>query len=414
MAIVRRFARLIWGDDVDAAIRPVLTVTLVASMASSTLWTFTAIWAIEELDGKSELPLVFVAGALLSAVTGYAGGWLSDRLGRRKVILFGEAMMIVYPLVLLVAAARDHRAGLAALAFFGAIGSLGNSVAQAMVADLVSPERRASAYTAVRVAANFGVVMGPPLGGMILLLAGWNALFVTVSVLSAGAFLVALQLLPRRGTFAPAGPPERGSFAAIVRDRPFVLFLGSAIFAWIVYVAYEIVLPVSLVDGYGYDAATWGFLVWINPFLVTFCQVRLMRAVGHLSRSFVMVAAMLVMGLPFLLFLWSHSLLVVIVVLVLFVIGEMLWVPTSQTIVADLAPEDIRGAYMGAFGSGASIGFALTPLIGFQTRNSFGDGVAWATFAGISVVAAVLAVVALALGGQRSRTVSAVRGVSAS
>ena len=60
-----------------------------------------AIWAIQELDGKSELPIVFAVGALLAAVTGYAGGWLSDRLGRRKVILFGEAMMIVYPLVLL-------------------------------------------------------------------------------------------------------------------------------------------------------------------------------------------------------------------------------------------------------------------------------------------------------------------------
>ena len=268
------------------------------------------------------------------------------------------------------------------------------------------------AYTAVRVAANFGVVMGPPLGAVLLLVAGWNALFITVSVLSAVTWLVALRLLPRRGAYAPAGPPERGSFATIVRDRPFVLFLGSAIFAWIVYVAYEVVLPVSLVDGYGYDAATWGFLVWINPFLVTFFQIRLIRAVGHLSRSFVMVAAMLVMGLPFLLFLWSHSLLVVVVVLVLFVIGEMLWVPTSQTIVADLAPEDIRGAYMGAFGSGASIGFALTPLIGFQTRNSFGDGVTWVTFAAISVVAAVLAVVALALGGNRARASGAVaRGV---
>jgi len=34
-----------------------------------------------------------------------------------------------------------------------------------------------------------------------------------------------------------------------------------------------------------------------------------------------------------------------------FVIGEMLWVPTSQTVVAGFAPPDIRGAYMGVYGS---------------------------------------------------------------
>ena len=182
-----------------------------------------------------------------------------------------------------------------------------------------------------------------------------------------------------------------------------MLFLGSAIFAWIVYVAYEIVLPVSLVDGYGYDTTAWGFLVWINPFLVTFLQMRVTRATAAVSAPLVLVVAMLVMGLPFLLFIWSHSLLVVITVLVVFVIGEMLWAPTSSSIVADLAPEDLRGAYMGAFGSGAAIGFAIAPLIGLQARNSFGDEATWAMFAGISVVAAILAVVALALGGHRTR-----------
>ena len=35
--------------------------------------------------------------------------------------------------------------------------------------------------------------------------------------------------------------------------------------------------------------------------------------------------------------------------MVIFVVGEMLWVPTSQAIAAELAPEDLRGAYMGAF-----------------------------------------------------------------
>jgi MFS family permease len=79
-----------------------------------------------------------------------------------------------------------------------------------------------------------------------------------------------------------------------------------------------------------------------------------------------------------------------------FVVGEMLWVPTSQAVVAELAPADIRGAYRGAFGSAPAIGFAIAPLIGLQARNSFGDEKTWALFAVIGVVAAVLGGLALA------------------
>jgi predicted MFS family arabinose efflux permease len=155
-------------------------------------------------------------------------------------------------------------AGIAVLIFSGVLGSLGGSAAQAMVADLVTPERHETAYAAVRVAANFGIVIGPPLGALLLVLGSWAALFSMVAVLSALGWLVAFRYLPRCGAFASEEQPRSGSFGAILGDRAFLLFLGSAVFAWLVYVAYEVVLPVSLVDGYGYEPAAWGFLVWIT------------------------------------------------------------------------------------------------------------------------------------------------------
>ena len=80
-------------------------------------------------------------------------------------------------------------------------------------------------------------------------------------------------------------------------------------------------------------------------------------------------------------------------VIVVFVIGEMLWVPTSQSIVARLAPEDVRGAYMGAFGAAPAIGFALSPLLGLSIRNEYGDDSMWFFFAAIGVVGVVLGAV---------------------
>ena len=298
--------------------------------------------------------------------------------------------------------------GLSALALAGAFGSLGSSTAQAMVADLVAPERREAAYASVRVAANLGVVAGPPIGGLLLLLGSWPALFPTVATLSAAAWVIAYRFLPHRGAYSPEGPPERGSLRVILADRPFLLFLGSAVFAWLVYVAYEVVLPVSIVDGFGYQPAVWGFLVWINPLLVTLFQLRLTRATAGVPAAPKLVVALLVMGLPYLLLVQSQTVPVLVAVVVIFVIGEMLWVPTSQAVVAALAPKDIRGAYMGAFGSAPAIGFALAPLIGLQVRNSFGDDATWTMFACIGVVAAALGGLALAGVRRRIREPSAV------
>ena len=402
MRAFRGVARLIWGDDVPTVLRPVLGVSFATAAAASAMWSFMAIWAVEELGAKSELPFALLVGALLAIGSGFFGGYLSDRIGRRRVLLLSQGVMVAYPLLFL-AVADDKWAGLLLLSFAGVFGALGGSVSQAMVADLVPPERHESAYASVRVAQNLGVVVGPPIGGLLLVLGSWSALFPCVAVLSALAWLVAYRFLPRGGAYAPEGPPERGSLSVILADRPFLLFLGSAIFAWLVYVAYEVVLPVSLVDGFGYDASAWGFLVWINPLLVTLFQLRLTRATAGVPPAPKLVVALLVMGLPFALLAWSQSVVAVVTVVTVFVIGEMLWVPTSQAVVADLAPADIRGAYMGAFGSAPAIGFALSPLIGLQVRNSFGDDATWLMFAGLGVVAAVLGGLALAGVGRRLR-----------
>ena len=305
MGLLRRLARLIWGDDVDPAIRPVLGVNLVSSLAGSAMWSFMAIWAIEELDAKQELPFTFLVGALLAGASGFLGGYLSDRIGRRRVILIGQGIMVCYPVVLL-ALSGSKWAGLAALSLAGVFGSLGGSTSQAMVADLVAPDRREAAYASVRVASNLGVVAGPPIGGLVLLIASWPALFPTVAVLSGIAFFVASAISPtaatshRRGHRSgvaerhlprPALPPLprlsglRVARVRRLRDRPSGLSRGRV----------------------GYEPAAWGFLVWINPLLVTLFQLRLTRATAFVSPAPKLVTALLVMGLPYLLLVYSQG-----------------------------------------------------------------------------------------------------------
>jgi predicted MFS family arabinose efflux permease len=389
---VRLFARLfrlIWGEDVDRALRPVLAVSLAGAMAFSGVWSFIGIWAIDELGAtSSQLAFAFLFGAAAAAVSGYLAGHLSDYVGRRPLILLGWTAEALFVLTYIAAGERVVL-GLLLVALGGVFGSIGGAASQAMIADLVPPERHEQAYASVRVAQNLGVTMGPPIGGLLLIGEDWTRLFVGISILSAFATLIAVRFLPARGDYAPEEPPTRGSFGVIRRDHAFLLFLVSGALAYLVYVAYETVLPISAVSTHGLAPATWGFLVIINPVLVTLFQLRLTRRVVDISPAPKLMVAMLLMGFPFLLLSINGSVLMFAFVILVFVIGEMLWVPTSQAIVAGLAPQDLRGAYMGAFGTTAAVGFALGPFTGLQVRDAFGDTAMWSFFALVSVAAAL-------------------------
>ena len=394
MKLFTRLIRLVWGADLDRALRPVLAVQLAGSIAGSAAYPFLGIWAIKALHAtQTRLAFTYLVSAVLAGVVGYVGGHWSDRIGRRPLILAGWGSTMLVPLGLI--AVGDHVfLGLTLLALLPALGSLGNAADQAMVADLVAPERHEAAYAAVRVASNLGVTIGPPIGGLLLIGNQWHHLWAGTFALSTIGFAIAWRYIPRSGAYAPEGPPQRGSFAVIVRDSPFLLFMLASVFATMTYIATETLLPISVTTTHHLAPAAWGVLMILNPLLVTLFQLRLTRWTSGIPASLKLGLAMPMMGVPFLLLNVNGSAAVIAVVIVVFVIGEMLWVPTSQAVVAALAPADIRGAYMGAYGGTWSVGWAITPFLGLQVRSAYGDATMWTCVATVGVIAGILGVAA--------------------
>jgi predicted MFS family arabinose efflux permease len=382
-----RFYRLIWGADVDRALRPVLAVQFAGSLAGAVAWIFMGIWAKTHLGASDrQLAFTFLVSAGLAGLSSYLGGHLSDHLGRRPLILFGWGAQTA--MLLAFVGVGDHLwVGLPLAALAPALGAVGGAADTAMVADLVPPERHEAAYASVRIASNLGVVFGPPIGGFLLLGHHWPLFFLGAAVFSLVAAGIAWRYLPRGGAYAPDAPPARSSWGVIRRDQAFLLFMASSVLASMTYVAYEVLMPISLTSSHGLDPALWGFLVIANPILVTALQLRLIRWTAGIPGSVKLGIAMPMMGLPFLLLNVSPAIPVVLLVIVVFVFGEMLWIPTSQSAVAAFSPKDLRGAYMGFFGSSWSVAWALTPFLGLQVRAQWGDSTMWVSAAAISVVA---------------------------
>ena len=134
-----RLFRLIWGDDVERALRPLLIVGFVGSLGGSACWTFVGIWAIDELQASSsQLGLYFgLAAAVISASMGYLGGHLSDHLGRRPVILAGWGLTAFVPLSWTLV--DDYETAVPLLLLCRCSVHHAMAATQALVADVVPP-----------------------------------------------------------------------------------------------------------------------------------------------------------------------------------------------------------------------------------------------------------------------------------
>ena len=92
--------------------------------------------------------------------------------------------------------------------------------------------------------------------------------------------------VPRRAAGDPAtarrsrrtSTAESHPGASLLRDPAFAFLLAAGTLASIVYLSYETLLPISLVQSHGVAPAAWGILLAINPTVVVLCQIRLTSA----------------------------------------------------------------------------------------------------------------------------------------
>jgi MFS family permease len=377
-------ARRLFGDDVERELRPLLWSVGLAAVGQFAFFSFFAIWALEVLEApQAQVGLAFTASALAAIAGGLLGGRISDRVGRRPVVTAAAAGQAVLPALLVLPV--DALVAFAVLAGMGFLQPFRGTTQRALLADLTSDERRVQAFGAYRVVVNVGAAAGPLLAAALVTVA-WPLVHLGIAAVYALSLVPSLRLPePGRAAAGTAAP-----LAGLVRERRFLLVFGAGVLGWATYNAFEVLLPVVLTQSHDLSAAAWGPLYVVNAVLVVFLQMRVTRWTARFGASRTLVAAMLLMGLPFLALQAGASIPLVLGVVVLFVVGEMLWAPNGEALASQLAPPGLRGVYLGAVGAAAWVGAALTPATGLGVRAAYGDGAMWLAVAAASLVAAAL------------------------
>jgi MFS family permease len=337
---------------------------------------------------------VLAAYGLGSLAASFVGGTLADVFGRRVTMLislFGSAAAM-----LAFGAARGHFELIAASTALGALADMYRPASQAMIADVVPPEKRSQAFGLLFWAINLGFATAASVGGLVAE-KSFTILFfadaATTLVFAAMVITLIAETRPPPKEHAP-----KSDALAPYKDRAFAPFLFISFLIVVVFMQFQTALPEAMRRA-GSSTSEYGYVLALNGVLIVILQPFMGPLLMGFRRSRVLAVAALLVGAGFTATAFAHGALAFAASVAVWTLGEVMMAPLNSSVVADLAPESLRGRYQGAFGLTWSSGFLVAPLLGPQTIEHFGLDALWVA---CGVVGALTAVVHLVLGGPRA------------
>jgi MFS family permease len=313
------------------------------------------------------------------------GGQLADTIGRRNTIIVSMVSAAICMMLLSQARAYPVVLGLAALT--GLACELYRPASSALLADLVSNEHRVTAYSTYRLALNAGWAFGPATAGFVAE-KSFFWLFAGDAASSLLFGVVAWLLLPHG---LRTSKTETGwSFALrSIRANPEFLRVVIASAA-IALVMYQMTATFGLhVTQSGLPAATYGVLISLNGLLIVFFELPLTTITRRLQARRTIALGYLLIGSGFAFNAFARTVPMLLVSILVFTLGEMIAMPISAAYAASLAPSDMRGRYMGAYGLSWATALIFGPAIGIPLF-SHSPVTLWITCGALGILAATV------------------------
>lgn len=338
---------------------------LFSTLGTSMIWPFLMIYVSETLVvSLSIVTSLMTINAISSLLFSFIAGPVIDRFGRKWVMvisLAGNGACYV-----LMSMANTMPEFILLMALRGAFTPLYQVGSDAMMADMLTPQKRSDGYSLLRMSNNLGIALGPAIGGFIASASYTLAFYLAAVGLIAYSLLLAFrarETLPVHTDHLKI--KERfGGYGHIFKDKPFIQFNLTFTLTTITASMIWVLLSVYAKLNYGVPESLYGFIPATNAIMVVTFQMLVSRwtktkkpiQMIAIGAFFYGVAAIMIgVGTGFWIF-W--------LAMVVMTTGELIMVPTATTFSANLAPEDKRGRYMSIHGMTWGVASGIGPLAG--------------------------------------------------
>jgi predicted MFS family arabinose efflux permease len=336
--------------------------------------------------------IIILVGGLCSAISQALGGVLSDRLGRRPILLIAALVSILLYSGLSVFIGISAPVWAIAIAYIAGRSVLTTTrpVISAMVADFTSKKRLTEAYGILRIGANIGWAAGPAIGGYLATFLPYAWLF-GIAPLTCGIVALIIFFFIRESSHGMSRGAGFRSMVAIANDRNFLVFAVISLLLFIVMGQMVSTLSIFTVDMLGFSTAQFGLLLTLNGLIVIFFQYPMTLVLKRLAKFRALILGSLLYAFGYLYLGWITQFEWALVAMAVITGGEIIHAPISLAVIGELSPQDQRGQYMGLYGLSQTMGMAIGPLIGGVLIDAFPSNpeLIWAPIALIAFFAAV-------------------------
>jgi MFS family permease len=397
--------------DMDRNVWIRFTGEAINGIAFMMLMPFFALYLKDKVDSLWLVGVVMAVAPIASVVGTMLGGKLADVYGRKPIMVIS---MLGNSFVMLGFVFFDTFIAFIFLsAFMGFFNSLFHPAASAMVADVTAPDKRTEAFGLLRLGHNVGAAVGPLIGASIIVFSKSVIFMIAAGSVFIYSVVVALfiyESLPKRERNESDLQEEQGNenlpspLQVLLKDKLLLAFVLTGVVISMSFSQTEGMLPLHFDNELKHIPAEknpFPYLMAFNGLLVVLFQFPISSWAGKRKVGSVMLLGAFLFGLGQIAIAWFPSffyaqqseyvtmMVILLAVYGVYTVGEMLISPVQMTFISNIAPEHLRGTYMGASGLQWILGGAVGPLIsGFLLDRSLGN--VMFTMLGIGCMAAGL------------------------
>jgi MFS family permease len=300
------------------------------------------------------------AGGLLANI---GGGWCADRIGRKPTILISCAGAALSMLGL-----SQAHAAIPIIVLSGVVGmtsSMYFPAASALLADLVTAPLRVRAYGCQRLAVNLGFALGMMTAGA-LAAHSFLWLFVIDAATTAALGLMVWFGLPPGKQTSKENAGWGVALRAMRSDSAYLRAVFASFCIATVFWQTSSTFGLHVTEVGGHSEKDYGWLMAINGLMIVLLELPLTSFTRRFAATRVMAVGYATVGLSIALSAFGGAMPLLVAVMILFTIGEMIALPVAHSFIATLAPDDMRGRFMGVLGVAWSSATMIGPAVGLM------------------------------------------------